>query len=129
MIPGCDLFEEKGDINDYVGVYYLETANERTYHVYWGSEKITGERTLIHDSFHLTINEDKTVIITDKDGKETKGRIKCLKDYCRFYSTPLESSYKFYRRYDNCLYYSYESKHMSVEYDVTYRSIILRKEN
>ena len=128
LLTGCgDIFEKKGNIEDYAGEYVLETANERTYHVYWNSKTLTNEKSLMETGAKITITEDKKVVYVDKEGNESKGKIKCLEKYCRFYSTPLSSSYKFYLRYDGALYYSYESTHMSVEYDVTYRSIILTR--
>ena len=123
---GCDAFEKAGNIKDYAGSYVLETAHEKTYHVYWGSEKLVSERTLF-SGVKLIIYENKSVTYIDNQGKRTYGRIKCLEKYCRFYNTPLESSYKFYLRNGNSLNYSYESPHMSVEYDVTYRTIVFNR--
>lgn len=60
----------------------------------------------------------------DRDDNENTGRVKCLEKYCRFYSLPISSNYKFNLRYDGTLYHSHESSHFGVEYDVTYRSII-----
>lgn len=128
-LSSCDLFENKGDINDYVGTYKLESAHETVKHVYWGSEKEISSRNIMETGAIIVIKDDKTVIYTESDGTEHKGRIKCLENYCRFFGTPLDSSYKFYMKYDGSLYYSYESLHMSVEYDVTYRSIILTKQS
>ena len=123
-LSSCDdLFEKAGDINNYVGHYVLDHATERTYHVYWNNKTLVSEKTLMQ-SCSFTINEDKSVLFIDYNGKEYKGKIKCLEKYCRFYKTPLESGHKYYLRYDKALYYSYESKHMSVEYDVTYRDIL-----
>lgn len=123
----CDAFEKAGDIKDYVGTYSLVNASEKTYHVYWGNKTLTKE-VVLFTGVTLIIYENKTVTYINKDGIKSYGKIKCLEKYCRFYNTGLDSSYKFYKRYDNALYYSYESPHMSVEYDVTYRSIVFRKE-
>lgn len=122
-LVACDAFEKEGDINDYVGHYVLDGATERTYHVYWGNEKLISESTIMQ-SCSFTIYENKKVLFVDHDGKEYNGTVKVLEKYCRFYKTPLDSTYKFNLRYDKALYYSWESTHVTVEYDVTYRSII-----
>lgn len=126
MIPSCS-FDKKGNIADYVGEYALDAATEKTYHIAWNNKTLLSEKNLFDYTFHIVINEDNTILFTDSNGNEIKGRIKCYEKYCKFISIPLSRSYKFYLRYDNSLYYSYESKHMSVEYDVTYRSIVLTK--
>ena len=127
-LMGCDLFEKKGDINDYVGEYILYTANERTYHIYWSQKTLTNEKELDIKVKSLTINEDKTVNYVTKDGESGKGKIKCLEKYCRFYNIPsINSNHKFNLRYDHTLYYSHESSHMGVEYDVTYVNIEFKK--
>ena len=123
---GCDLFEGKGDIEKYQGMYVLETANKRTYHVSWGNEKLTGESTIMSKCGFI-IKSDKSVEFTDASGNVTTGRVKVLEKYCRFYGTPLDSSHKYYIRSSSKLAYSHETFHMSVEYDVTYTSIIFAK--
>ena len=128
LLSSCaDLFSEKGDILDYVGTYSLDGASERTYHVSWGNETLTSDTNLFDKSFSLIISDDYKVKVVYSDGVEEEGKIKCFKEYCRFYNTPLKSSYEFYKRYDGSLYYSYESKHVTVEYDVTYIGIIFKK--
>ena len=119
----CDLFEKAGDIKDYVGTYTLVTAHEKTYHVYWNQKTLKSEKDLSDPPKQLTIHENKTVTYIDNEGNEKKGTVKCLEKYCRFYFLPVSSSYKFNLRNNKDLYYSYESFHMSVEYDVTYRTI------
>ena len=126
-LTSCDLFEKAGDIHDYVATYTLEAAYERTYHVYWGSEKLTSEKELSGIPKKIVILETKKVTYWDDEGNEKTGKVKCMEKYCRFYSLPFSSSYKFDKRYDNSLSYSYESTHMSVEYDVTHRHILYRR--
>ena len=122
-LTSCDLFEKSGNIENYIGSYTLDAANERTYHYYWGSKKLTNEKDISDAPKRIIINNDKTVTFYDRDGNENTGRVKCLEKYCRFYLLPVSSSYKFNLRNNKDLYYSYESFHMSVEYDVTYRTI------
>ena len=123
LITSCDLFEKSGNIEDYVGSYVLDHANEKTYHVAWNNKTLTKEQNIL-EKCSFTINSDCSITFIDKDGKETIGKVKVLEKYCRFKDTPLDSDYKYYLRYDNALYYSYESSHASVEYDVTYREIL-----
>ena len=128
FLSACDdLVSSAGDINDYVGTYSLDGASESTYHVSWGNEKLISQKNLFNKSFSLVISDDYKVKVIYSDGSEEEGKIKCFEKYCRFYNTPLKSSYQFYKRYDGSLYYSYESKHMSVEYDVTYIGIVFVK--
>ena len=129
LLSSCDLFEKAGDINDYVGNYVVETANEKTYHIYWSQKDLISEKDIDPKcGTRIVITADKKVQYTTPDGTTKTGKVKCLEKYVRFLNTPIESSYKFYKRYNNNLEYSYESKHMSVEYDVTYRSIKLVRE-
>ena len=126
FLTACDGFES-GDVSKYVGTYELETANEKTYHISWNQKTLTNERNLNIDIKTLIINEDKTVSYTSKDGETKTGHIKVYEDYCRFVDTPIDSSYKFNIRYDGSIYYSYESSHFGVEYDVTYVNITFSK--
>ena len=127
LLTACDdLFEKSGNIAKYAGEYVLDHANERTYHVAWNNKTLISEKILL-ESCSFTINLDSSVLFIDHDGNEINGKIKCLEKYVRFYKTPLTSSHKYYLRYDHALYYSYESKHASVEYDVTYREILFKK--
>ena len=126
-LSGCnDLFEKEIDGSVYEGSYVLEGATEKTYHIAWNVKTLLSEKEIMK-SCSFVINEDKTVIFTDHDGNVTKGRVKCFEKYVRFINTPLERSHEYHVRYDKALYYSYESKHLSAEYDVTYRSITFRK--
>ena len=124
---GCnDLFEKEIDGSVYAGSYALESATEKTYHVAWNVKTLISEKEIMK-SCSFVINDDKTVVFTDHDGNVTKGRAKCFEKYVRFINTLLERSHEYHVRYDKALYYSYESKHMSAVYDVTYRSITFRK--
>ena len=124
---GCnDLFATKVDASEYAGEYKLDGASERTYHVAWNNEALLSDVTIM-EPCSFVINKDGSVDFTEHDGKVTKGRVKCFEKYVRFIGTPLNRSYEFNKRYDKALYYSYESKHMSAEYDVTYRSITFIK--
>ena len=125
LLASCDGFES-GDVSSYTGNYLLETANEKTYHVAWGNKSLTSERNLSIDIKSMTINEDKSVEYIKNDGTSHKGTIKVYEDYCKFSSTPIDSSYKFSLRYDHALYYSYESSHFGVEYDVTYINVTFK---
>ena len=119
----CDLFEKAGNIEDYAGTYVLQSATEKTYHVYWNQKTLKSEIELSDPPKQLTIHENKKVTYIDKEGNEKSGTVKVLEKYCRFYSLPVSSSYKFNLRNDKSLQYSYESFHMAAEYDVTYRTI------
>ena len=124
---GCnDLFEKEIDPSVYAGSYVLEHATEKTYHVAWNNKTLKSESNIMQ-SCSFVIKDDGKVIFTDHDGKVTNGRAKCFEKYVRFISTPLERSHEYHVQRDKSLYYSYESKHMSVEYDVTYRSIKFNK--
>ena len=126
VFTSCDMFDN-GDVTPYVGEYVLETANEKTYHIYWSQKELKYESNLNLDIKRLTIKEDKTVEYTTKDGEVKTGKIRVYDDYCKFSGTPIDSDYKFIIRYDGAIYYSYESSHFGVEYDVTYRHILFTK--
>lgn len=124
---GCnDIFEKSVDGSEYAGSYVLNAATEKTYHVAWNVKTLKSEKELMQ-SCSFVIKADKTVEFTDHDGKVTKGRVKCFEKYVRFIGTPLTRSYEFHKQYDKSLSYSWESKHASAEYDVTYRSIVFKK--
>lgn len=124
---GCnDLFEKKVDASVYEGSYVMESATEKTYHVAWNNKTLISESSIM-EYCSFIIKSDSTVEFTDHEGKVTNGKVKCFEKYVRFIGTPLKRSYEFHVRYDKALYYSYESKHASVEYDVTYRSILFKK--
>lgn len=131
IFTSCDAFENKGDIADYVGNYVITACHEKTYHVSWGSKKLISEKEIQPGTgVQIIIKEDYSVAYTAKDGSKTTGKVKCLENYCRFTNTPIDSSYKFQRyKYDKNLHYSWESTHMSAEYDVTYRTITLEKQS
>ena len=126
VFTSCDMFDN-GDVSPYVGEYVLETANEKTYHIYWSQKELKNESNLNLDIKRLTIREDKTVEYTTRDGEKKTGKIRVYDDYCKFSDTPIDSDYKFNIRYDGAIYYSYESSHFGVDYDVTYRHILFTK--
>ena len=126
VFTSCDMFDN-GDVSPYVGEYVLETANEKTYHIYWSQKELKNESNLNLDIKRLTIKEDKTVEYTTRDGEKKTGKIRVYDDYCKFSDTPIDSDYKFNIRYDGAIYYSYESSHFGVDYDVTYRHILFTK--
>ena len=124
---GCnDLFEKAVDGSVYAGSYVLNGATEKTYHVAWNVKTLTSEKEIMQ-SCSFIIKADKTVEFTDHDGKVTKGTVKCFEKYVRFVGTPLNRSHEYHVLYDKSLTYSWESKHASAEYDVTYRSISFKK--
>ena len=126
-LSGCnDLFEKQVDGSFYAGEYVLNSATEKTYHVAWNVKTLKSEKEIMQ-SCSFVINADKTVVFTDHDGKVTKGRVKCFEKYVRFISTPLTRSHEYHVLSDKSLNYSWESKHASAEYDVTYRSISFKK--
>lgn len=124
---GCnDLFEKVVDGSVYAGSYVLNGATEKTYHVAWNVKTLTSEKEIMQ-SCSFVIKADKTVEFTDHDGKVTNGTVKCFEKYVRFVGTPLNRSHEYHVLYDKSLTYSWESKHGSAEYDVTYRSISFKK--
>ena len=124
---GCnDLFETAVDGSFYAGHYQLDHATEKKYHIAWNMKTLISESEIMK-SCSFVINADKSVEFTDHEGKVTKGRVKCFEKYVRFIGTPLDRSHEYHVGYDKSLTYSYESKHMSAEYDVTYRSIMFKK--
>ena len=60
-LTSCDLFEKSGNIENYIGSYTLDAANERTYHYYWGSKKLINEKDISDAPKRIIINNDKTV--------------------------------------------------------------------
>ena len=129
LFTACDAFEKAGDINDYVGNYVVDTAHERTYHIYWSQKTFINEKNINPPiGTKIIISADKKVQYITKDGETKTGKVKCLEKYIRLTNIPIDSTYKFYKRNGNKLEYSHESTHFGVEYDVTYRTIGLYKE-
>ena len=130
-LSACDdLFENEGNINDYVGYYVTEGCRERTVRYVLGSgSEVLSEKTIEPGSgCKVIVKNDKTVVFTDKEEKEYNGTIKCMEKYCRFYNTPLSSSYKFTKIMGR-LEYSTSSRGSSsgASYTETTRSITLMK--
>lgn len=128
VFSSCSAFGKSGDINNFVGEYSVIISRERTYHVYWNEKKLKRENEIDpRVGASIYIMENKQFDYIDLDGNLYRGKVRCFENYVCFAGTPIDSSYKFYLKNNEYLEYSYESFHVTLEYDVTYRVIRLVK--
>ena len=125
IISGCSLFEN-GDINDYVGNYRVTISYERRKHYYWGNTTLISESCPVDVGAKIVIRPDKKVEFSYPMGDAmVKGRVRVFKDYVTFTDLNFSSSYKFKKKDNKALDYSYTENKVGLEYDYVTRRIYL----